>query len=112
MVCAERFFYVVDANQLDDVDLRSVGSVRIYVNHLGSVCSHVWIACGLLTQLLYSTCLLGIPVYLLRVSIVVLCCVVTLLLFRQRSKRENTKYYLLILRLFSDTVSASEVTLH
>jgi hypothetical protein len=54
------------------VDLGSVGLVRVYVTYLESVCSYLWIVCGLLSQLLFSACLFGIPIYMLLVSTVML----------------------------------------
>jgi hypothetical protein len=66
------FFCVIGADYVDRVDLRSVGLVRVFVTYLGSVCSSLWIVCGLLSQLLFSTCLFGIPLYMLFVSIVML----------------------------------------
>lgn len=54
-----------DVDHLDLVDLRPLGSVRAYVASFGSVCSYVWMMCGLLSQLLYSACLFGIPIYML-----------------------------------------------
>lgn len=80
--------FVIDAERLDLVDLHSTGSVRTYVAYLGSVCSYMWIVCGLLSQLLYSACLFGIPTYMLLVSTVVLHGLLSCVLFRQRSERE------------------------
>jgi hypothetical protein len=76
MVSVEGFFFlclfVIDVDHLDLVDLRPLGSVRAYVASFGSVCSYVWMMCGLLSQLLYSACLFGIPIYMLLVSTVML----------------------------------------
>jgi len=50
---------------VDRLDLRTVGLVRVYAAYLGSVCSYLWIVCGLLSLLLFSSCLFGIPIYML-----------------------------------------------
>lgn len=60
-----RHINVEGADYVDHVDLCSVGLVRVFVAYLGSVCSCLWIVCGLLSQLLFSTCLFGIPLYML-----------------------------------------------
>jgi hypothetical protein len=57
---------------VDRVDLHSVGLVTVYVTYLGSVCSYMWVVCGLLSQLVFSACLFGILLYMLLVSTVML----------------------------------------
>jgi len=63
---------VIGADYVDRLDLCTVGLVRVYAAYLGSVCSYLWIVCGLLSLLLFSTCLFGIPIYMLFVSTVML----------------------------------------
>jgi hypothetical protein len=57
MVCV----CIIDTYHLDNVDLDSTGPVSIYRVYLGSLSSHVWIVCGLLSQLLYNMFMVGIP---------------------------------------------------